>query len=148
MGTPAGSETRTMSSLSLATCSLPDVAATNCSAGLLRLLELLQTVLPMYLIDGQQPLLCAESWAVLAHSPNMARYKLFARDATTAPRHFMPPFELDEVMQLLPWVLPSREQLTAHEVRSGTAPSQVGGWAKPCSIIKQMLQTCGQPQAE
>ena len=123
------------------------MAANNCSAGLLRLLELLQTVLPMYLVDGQQPLLCSHSWAVLAHSPNRARYKLFARDATTAPRHFMLPFELEELMQLLPWVSPGREQLTAHEVRSGAAPPQAGAWAKPCSI-KQMLQTCEQPEAE
>ena len=80
---------------------------------------MLQRVLPVYLVDGQQPLMCAESWAVLAHSPNMSRYKDFLKAITTAPPHFMPPFELEELMQLRPWVLSSQEQLTEHEVRDG-----------------------------
>eukprot|EP00891_Asterochloris_glomerata_P010024 jgi/Astpho2/10024/Aster-06830 len=30
--------------------------------------------------------------------------------------HFMPPFELEELMQLRPWGLPGQKELTEHEV--------------------------------
>ena len=72
----------------------------------------------MYLVDGQQPLLCGTSWALLAHSPNMSRYKEFLKDeAADDDLYFMPTFELEELRQLQPWVLPSRKRLTPDMVR-------------------------------
>lgn len=82
--------------------------------------ELLQSVLPIYLVDGQQPVLCADTWAILAHSPSMSRYKEFRKGTAVAPLQFMPPFELEELRHLRPWVLPGQEALTQDMVRDCT----------------------------
>ena len=92
-------------------------------------------MLPIYLINGQEPLLCAKRWAVLAHSPNISRYKEFLKSRLAGVLQFMPPFELEELMQLRPWVLPNKERLTEDTVRPSTAPDQSQGRAKACSIV-------------
>ena len=96
---------------------------------------MLQSQPPMYLVDGQQPLLCGKSWAILAHSPNMSRYKEFLKDvAADDDLYFMPTFEREELMQLQPWVLPSRKRLTTDMVRACATPDSQG-CAKACTIV-------------
>ena len=73
-----------------------------------------------------------QSWHT---SPNMSRYKEFLKSRLAGGLHFMPPFELEELMQLRPWVLPNKERLTEDTVRLCTAPDQNQGCAKACSIV-------------
>ena len=91
--------------------------------------------MPMYLIDGQQPLMCAHSCSILAHSPNLSSYKQFLKSTAIAPVHFMPPFELEELMQLRPWVLISQEALTQDMVRVCTTLGQSQGCTNACSMV-------------
>ena len=96
--------------------------------------EVLQSALPMYLIDGQQPLLCAKHWALLAHSPNFSRYSEFLKSRRAGSLHFMPPFELEELMQLRPVVLPGEQELTEAVVRVCTAPGQSQNAQTPAAL--------------
>ena len=95
---------------------------------------MLQGVLPIYLIDGQEPLLCAKRWAILAHSPNISRYKDFLKSMLAGVLHFMPPFELEELMQLRPWGLPGQKELTEHEVRFAPHQYRVGAVQMPAAV--------------
>ena len=96
----------------------------------------------MYLIDGQQPLLCGTGWALLAPSPNVSRYKEFLKDvAADDDLYFMPPFELEELMQLQPWVLPSRKRLTPDTERVCATSEQSRGCAKACSNVTPASDT-------
>ena len=132
-----------LSSLSLTNGSLPPTwLQSNCSNRFAETSELLQGVLPLYLIAGQQPVLCADSWAILAHSPDMSRYKQFLKCTAIAPLHFMPPFELEELMQLRPWVLPRQEALTQDMVRVCSTPGQNQGCTNACSIVTHASGTC------
>ena len=100
---------------------------------------MLQSQPPLYLIDGQQPLLCAKHWALLTHPPTVSRHSQhqFLKSNLAG---IMPPFELEESMQLRPWVLPSQEQLTEDEV-TALHHHTVRSWQRPCSIITYASDT-------
>ena len=104
--------------------------------------EVLQSALPMYLVDGQQPLLFAKQLALQAHSPNFSRYSEFLKSRRAGNLHFMPPFELEELMQLRPWVLPGEQELTEAMVRVCTTTGQSQGCANACSIVTHPSDTC------
>ena len=66
----------------------------------------------------------------------MSRQKEFLKDAAAdGDLYFMPPFELEELMQLRPWVMPRRKRLTEHTVRVCTHPGQSQGYAEACSTV-------------
>ena len=88
----------------------------------------------MYLIDGQEPMQTL-GLALLAHYPNMPRYKEFLKgNNCDCDLHFMPPFELEELMQLQPWVFPAQKRLTQNTVRICTTPGQSQGCAHYISM--------------
>ena len=88
--------------------------------------------------------MCAGDWALLAHSPNMSRYKTFLKDnAADGLPYFMPPFERKELMQLRPWVLPSRRCSHADNCRRAAARERSAIGKGCCS----RGQCCGVHQA-
>eukprot|EP00891_Asterochloris_glomerata_P007317 jgi/Astpho2/7317/Aster-01619 len=91
-----------------------------------------QSALPVYLIDSQEPMPHhARRWALLAQYPDMPKYKKFLKsNSCDCLLHFMPPFELEELMQLQPWGFPRRKRLTQDMVlerflRLGGVPRDV-----------------------
>ena len=55
--------------------------------------------------------------------------------------YFMPPFELEELMQLQPWVSPSRKRFTPDTVRVCATSEQSQGCAKACSNVTPASDT-------
>ena len=100
----------------------------------------LQSVLPVYLIDSQEPMPHhARRWALLAQYPDMPKYKKFLKsNSCDCLLHFMPPFELEELMQLQPWGFPRRKRLTQDMVRVCTAPGQSQGCALHLYALSQV----------
>lgn len=143
VGTHAGLRMCKVSSLSFTSGSSPPIwlAAKLLLRRSAEAAEVLQDVLPTYLIDGQEPELCAESWAILAHSPKMDRYKEFLKDRYAAPLHFMPTWELEELLRLWPWAVTS-PALDQETVRVCTAPQQGQGLAKACRIVTHAADAC------